>query len=116
MEASLAKLHKALVKEGFQTEKSQFLVAYGKAHEKYRLIRYGEFREVTNAVWVSETLRGLGFEVTVEDPRMKAALDVFFQDYIDSLELRPCAEKLLKKATEKCKLGLISNFPRTSCA
>jgi putative hydrolase of the HAD superfamily len=41
---------------------------------------------------------------------MKDALDVFFQDYIDSLELRPCTERLLKKATEKCKLGLISNF------
>jgi hypothetical protein len=40
MEASLAKLNKALIDGGSQTEKSQFLVAYGKAHEKYRLVRY----------------------------------------------------------------------------
>ena len=112
MEASMAmaKLHRALGEAGFETKKEEFLGAYAKAHEKYRLIRYGELREVTNAIWVSETLRSLGFQVNAEDPRMKAALDVFFQDYIDSLELRPCAEKLLKKTAETFKLGLISNF------
>jgi putative hydrolase of the HAD superfamily len=110
MEASMAKLHRALVDAGFETEKEEFLSAYAKEHEKYRVIRYGELREVTNAIWVSETLRSLGFEVNAEDSKMNAALDVFFQDYIDSLELRPCAEKLLKKTAKTCKLGLISNF------
>ncbi len=37
-----------------------FQVSYAKAHEKYRKVRYGEFKEVTNAVWVSEALRELG--------------------------------------------------------
>ena len=110
MEASLAKLHEALADAGFQTEKSKFLEAYGKAHEKYRLIRFGELREVTNAVWVSETLWCLGYQVEVGDERVKAALDVFFEEYIRSLELRPYAEKLLKKIRETCKLGLVSNF------
>jgi HAD superfamily hydrolase (TIGR01509 family) len=110
MEASLEKLHGTLVKAGFPVEKENFLVAYGKAHEKYRIIRYCELREVTNAVWVSEALCSLGFDARVEDSRMNMALNVFFEDYIDSLELRPCAEKLLKKARETCKLGLISNF------
>ncbi len=41
---------------------------------------------------------------------MRMALNVFFQDYVDSLELRPYAERLLKKASENFKLGLISNF------
>ncbi len=110
MEASIAKLHHALSEAGFETDKQQFLDAYAKAHEKYRLIRYGELREVTNAVWVAETLRNLGHEAQAEDPKMKAALNVFFQDYVNSLELRPYAEKFLKKAKETCKLGLISNF------
>ena len=110
MEASIAKLHRALVEAGFETENEDFLGAYAKAHEKYRVIRYSELREVTNAIWVSEALRNLGFEVNAEDPKMGAALDVFFQDYIDSLELRPCAEKLLKKTAKTYKLGLISNF------
>jgi len=110
MEASIEKLYNALVEAGYYTEKENFFAAYGKAHEKYRVIRYGEHKEVTNAVWVSETLCNLGLNVTIEDSEMKAALDVFFQDYIDSLELRAGAEMLLKKVKESCKLGLVSNF------
>jgi putative hydrolase of the HAD superfamily len=110
MADSMAKLHSALAEAGYRTEKTEFLRAYQIAHEKYRLVRYEELREVTNAVWVSETLCSLGFDVDVEDERMKFALNVFFQDFVDSLELRPCAERLLQKATENCKVGLISNF------
>lgn len=110
MEASITKLHKALADAGFQTEKEDFLNAYSKAHEKYRLIRYGELREITNAVWVSETLCELGHQVKVDHEKLRFALDVFFEDYIDTLQLRPYAKKLLKKASKNCKLGLISNF------
>lgn len=110
LEASMAKLHSALVDEGFDTDKKEFLDAYARAHEKYRLVRYGELREVTNAVWVSETLRNLGHNVFSDDSRMNVALNVFFQDYVDTLKLRPYAKQLLKKTVKKCKLGLISNF------
>ncbi len=110
LEASMAKLHSALAEEGFKTDMAEFLAAYAKAHEKYRLIRYSELKEITNAVWVSEALCSLGFKVDAEDVHMKAALNVFFQAYINSLELRSSAENLLKKAAKTCKLGLISNF------
>jgi len=110
LDASMAKLHKALAEAGFETDKKEFLEAYAKAHEKYRVVRYGELREVTNAVWVAETLRALGFELDAKDAHLWTALNVFFQDFVDSLTLRPYAEKLLKKASETCKLGLISNF------
>ena len=110
MEASTMKLHAALCEAGFETNWQEFLDAYTKAHEKYRLVRYGDLREVTNAIWVSEALRNLGYDVKAEDSRMKAALNVFFQDYVDSLEKRPYSENLLRKVKEKCRLGLISNF------
>ena len=110
MEVSIERLHNALSEAGFQTEKSKFLEAYGKAHEKYRLVRFEELREVTNAVWVSETLCELGHKVDARNGSLTSALDVFFRDYVKSLELRPYAETLLKKISEKCALGLISNF------
>jgi putative hydrolase of the HAD superfamily len=110
LDASMLKLHGALAEAGFETSLKEFLEAYARAHEKYRVVRYGELREVTNAVWVSETLCSLGYEVSADDPHMKAALNVFFQDFIDSLELREYAEKLVKKTAETCKLGLVSNF------
>jgi putative hydrolase of the HAD superfamily len=38
------------------------------------------------------------------------ALNVFFKRYVESLELRPYAKKLLRRIKEHCKLGLVSNF------
>jgi len=110
LEASRAKLHKILTETGFETRLDAFLAAYNKAHEKYRVIRYRKLREVTNAVWVSEALNALGYKTSAEDARIKAALNIFFQDYVDSLELRAYAKSLIRKIAENCKLGLVSNF------
>jgi HAD superfamily hydrolase (TIGR01549 family) len=110
MDASKLKLHKALVTEGFNVAEKKFLAAYFLAHEKYRKIRYEQLQEVTNAVWVAETLCNLGFKVTSDDPRIKTALNVFFKDFIDTLELREDAKKLLRQVKKRSTLALISNF------
>ena len=110
MDASKKKLYRALFDEGFAVAEDRFMQAYAVAHEKYRKVRYEQLKEVTNAVWVSEALSSLGFQVTHDDARVQAALNVFFQDFIDSLELRQGAEKLLRQAQAQCKVGLISNF------
>jgi len=110
MADSEGNLYTALVAEGFDLEKNTFFDAYNIAHQKYRKIRYGEFREVTNAVWVAEALCELGFKVTSEDGRVKAALNVFFQDFIETLELREGAKLLLQQTAEQYRVGLISNF------
>lgn len=110
IDASREKLHKALTDAGFKTSQKEFLEAYMKAHEKYRVVRYEKLREVTNAVWISEALSSLGCNVSAEDSQIKTALNIFFQDYVDSLELRPYAKRLINKIAENCKLGLVSNF------
>ena len=110
MDASRRTLHKALTDVGFETGLAEFLEAYTQAHEKYRVVRYEQLREVTNAVWVCEALNSLGCAVNLEDSRIEVALNVFFQRYVESLELRPHAKKLLRKIKEQCKLGLVSNF------
>ena len=110
MDASREKLHCALVEEGFDVSKEKFLDAYNLAHEKYRKVRYRQLREITNAVWVSEALGNLGFDVSANAPKIKVALNIFFQDFIDTLELREGAKKLFKQAQQQCKVALISNF------
>jgi HAD superfamily hydrolase (TIGR01549 family) len=110
MESSRLKLYKMLVKEGFDIAEEKFVAAYIVAHEKYRKVRYEQLREVTNAIWVAEALCNLGFQVTPDDSRLKAALNVFFQDFIDTLELREGAKELLKKTQANFKVGLITNF------
>ena len=110
MDCSKQKLCNALITEGFNINKEMFLTAYDLSHEKYRKVRYEQLREVTNAVWVAEALCNLGFKVTEDNPRIKAALNIFFQDFIDTLELREGAKKLLRQTQKQIKVGLISNF------
>ena len=110
LEASQLKLHRAIREQGFEVAENRFLSAYSAAHEKFRKVRYEQLREVTNAVWVAEALSSLGFEVTEDDCRIKAALNVFFQDFIDTLELRKGAKKLIKQSKKQGKVGLVSNF------
>lgn len=110
IDASREKLHKALTEAGFETAMAEFLEAYKQAHEKYRVMRYEKLREVTNAIWVCEALNSLGCTVSLRDPRIKVALNIFFKDYLDSLELRPYAKKLIRRIKEQFKLGLVSNF------
>jgi len=110
MESSRENLYKAILHEGFDVAKDKFLQAYLVAHEKYRIVRYEQLREVTNAVWVAEALRSLGFKVTKDDDRVKAALNVFFKIYIDTFKVRTGAKKLIEQAMRQCRVGLISNF------
>lgn len=110
MDASKENLHLALAAEGFDVSKRIFLKAYDLAHEKYRVIRFEQLREVTNAVWVAEALSNLGFDVSADDYRIKCALNVFFKAYVDTFELRAGAKKILKQLSQQCKVALISNF------
>jgi len=110
LETSTMKLYKAIVETGFKVDTERFLEAYDQAHQKYRVVRYQKLAEVTNAVWISEALNNLGHKTTLDDPRVKTAVNVFFEDYLNSLELRPCAKSLLTKISTSYKLGLISNF------
>jgi putative hydrolase of the HAD superfamily len=61
-------------------------------------------------VWVAEALTNLGHMVTGDDPRVKEALNMFFQDFINTLELREGAKPFLKEVAQQYRLGLISNF------
>jgi HAD superfamily hydrolase (TIGR01662 family) len=110
LEKSKIKLHEAIAEAGFDVSLEKFLDAYTQAHEKYRAIRYENLVEVTNAVWISEALTSLGFKTASQDLRIRMAVNVFFEDYLNSLELRPCAKKMLEKVSGKYRLGLVSNF------
>jgi putative hydrolase of the HAD superfamily len=110
LEKSKLKLYKSLVRAGFNVAETDFLNAYNQAYEESRLKRYNELVEVTDAVWVAQALSRLGFETDPEDLRVKTAVAIFFQDYLNSMELNQCAEQLLSRISKQYKTGLISNF------
>ncbi len=110
LETSKMKLYHAIAEVGFNTAAKDFLEAYSQAHEKYRVIRYEKLIEVTNTVWIAEALTNLGFKTNSDDTRIKTAVNVFFEDYLNSLKLRPCAKKVLRKLSMDYKVCLVSNF------
>lgn len=110
LEDSKMKLCEAIAEAGFNVDDECFLEKYSQSHEKYRVVRYQELVEVTNSIWISEALNNLGFKTNPEDAQIKTAVNVFFEDYLDSLELRPFVKKLLSKVSTEYRLGLVSNF------
>jgi putative hydrolase of the HAD superfamily len=110
LENSKLKLYKALFKSGFDVNEKDFFDAYNQSQEECRLKRYEELVEVTDAVWISDALNSLGFKTEVGDARIRTAVNVFFEDYLDALELNPCAGQLLGQLRKHYRIGLISNF------
>jgi HAD superfamily hydrolase (TIGR01509 family) len=110
LDKSKLKLHMSLSEAGFNTEKEEFLNAYDRAYEKYRIVRYDKLVEVTDVVWIADALNSLGFDITPDDARLKTAVDVFYEDYLNALKLNPCSRRLLSRLSGKYKIGLISNF------
>jgi putative hydrolase of the HAD superfamily len=104
------KLYECLQNVGFVMDYKSFVDAYEKAHNQYRTIRFQQLVEVTNAVWVSEALNQLNYKTTAHDKKICTAIDMFFEDYVQSLRLRPNAKKVLEKLKPRFALGLVSNF------
>jgi len=110
LEKSEEKLFRSLEAAGYAVSQKGFFEAYKQTHQKYRKIRYEKLVEVTNAVWVSEALNLLGYPATPEDEEVKAAVNVFFEDYVTALRLRVSTRSTLRKLSQSYKLGLVSNF------
>lgn len=110
LRASKKKQYKAITDSGFNVDIDSFSEAYDQAYQKYEVIRYKKLVEVTNAIWISEALNNLGFKTTPDNPHIKKAVNLFFEGYLNSIQLRPCTKKMLKKFSTDYKLGLVSNF------
>jgi len=109
-EESVKKMHGSLVRDSFEVDYERFREVYGAVHHVYRLLRYEKLREVTNAVWLSETLNQLGFATKPGDEAVKKAVNIYFEDYLRSLKPRSCALRTLTKLSDTYSLGLVSNF------
>lgn len=110
LEDSEDKMVRSLTASGCDLDREEFFEAYERAHHKYWNIRYGQLKEVTNAVWVSEALNHLGYTRTPDDEEIKTAVNAFFGNYLKALRLRAHAKKTLQRLSQEYQLGLISNF------
>lgn len=104
------KLYACLQSVGFVMDYEEFVGAYERAHNKYRAIRFEQLVEVTNAIWLSEAVNQLNCRTTLQDEKICATINLFFEDYLESLKPRKNAKNVLKKLKPHFALGLVSNF------
>lgn len=85
-----------------------FLEAYRNVVLLKRIMRYEEFKEVNNAVWVSDTLNSMGFNTDAEHPEILSTVEKYFAEWRLTLyqDVIPAMEKLRRGF----KIGLVSNF------
>jgi len=109
-EDSLSAMYRSLLRNGLKADFESFCEAYEAAWKRYRSIRYQQFTEVTNAVWLAEALNNLRLKASSEDDFVKKAVNVYFRGYLRAIKPRNCAQQTLRRLAERYKLGLISNF------
>jgi len=110
VEEIVEKTYESLVDDGFHLDRERFMEVFYKTYQKYRLVRYQKLVEVSNSVWIAETLNQLGFATEPDDGAVRKAVNISFQGYFQSLKARPCASRTLKRLSGGYSLALVSNF------
>jgi len=110
IEEFVKKTYESLVDDGFQIDRKRFMEVFYQTYQKYRLVRYQKLVEVSNSVWIAETLNQLGFAAEPEDGAVRKAVNISFQGYFQSLKARHCASRTLKRLSGGYALALVSNF------
>jgi len=110
IEKFVEKTYGSLVEDGFHLDREHFMEVFYQVYQKYRLIRYQKLVEVSNSVWIAETLNQLGFNAKPEDDVVRKAVNISFQGYFQSLKARSCASRTLKRLSGGYALALVSNF------
>jgi len=102
--------YESLVEDCFHLDRKRFMEVFFQTYQKYRLIRYQKLVEVSNSIWIAETLNQLGFAAEPGDAAVRKAVNISFQGYFQSLKARPCASRTLKRLSGDYALALVSNF------
>lgn len=101
----------SLRSSGFNFREEEFIRIYREIFVKYSRFRHSRLLEVPNTVWLTETLRRLGYEVESSDKAVIEAVEEYFKPYVESARILECAPRLLEELRSLgFKTGLVSNF------
>jgi FMN phosphatase YigB (HAD superfamily) len=97
---------------GIKLDYDDFLDSYQTSVRRYRKIRNQELREVNNCVWLSDTLKNMGYEKEKSDPVIVSTVKIYFNAW--NLSIFPDVPNVLERISQKYKTALVSNFTDTS--
>jgi putative hydrolase of the HAD superfamily len=97
---------------GISLDYNDFLDSYQTSVRRYRKIRNQELREVNNCIWLSDTLKNMGYQKEKSDQVIVATVKTYFNAW--NLTIFPDVQKALERISQKYKTALVSNFTDTS--
>jgi HAD superfamily hydrolase (TIGR01549 family) len=103
-------LFSRLVMSGIALEKESFVQAYRGVNRRLMAEAMANGRETQNRLWVAGALNELGVAIEPHDPRVKQAVEAYFEPFIRSCQLIPGTGEMLEALVGHFPLALLSNF------
>ncbi len=92
-------------------------------HQAYREAALGLIRqaaqdgvETHNRFWISAALKGIGYAIEPDDPRISSAVESYFSAFFDYCHPIPGTHAMLETLRGSYRLGLLSNFTHAPAA
>jgi putative hydrolase of the HAD superfamily len=101
-----------LKQRGYRFSTDDFIANYRSVVTECRRIRYEDFREVNNCIWVADTLRRMGIDKDASNPDILTAVDKYFSLW--QISIAPDARETLEELGERFEIALVSNFTHSA--
>jgi HAD superfamily hydrolase (TIGR01549 family) len=110
VDRGVKRLQESLARRGVDLPFDRFSETYRAVTLEYRKTRLETFREISNHVWVAETLRRLGHPFDPGSETVREAVHEYFIPYRAAVTVMDDAVELLSSLRKGFKLGVLSNF------
>ncbi len=110
LQEAMGILIQSLRQGGLRVDAEQFRKAYREAATRFLERARLSGIETHNRFWIRDALRGLGEEVTEEDPRIERGVEAYFAAFYSNCRLIPGTLEMLETLKARYRLGLLSNL------
>jgi len=103
-------MYNELIRSGIQVREDVFHKTYTDVMMELRKKRLETCQEISNVLWLTETLERVGKHYEADDPVIIGAVEAFFRNYSESITMYDETASVLAALKDRYRLGLVSNF------
>jgi len=103
-------MYNELVRSGIRVREDVFHRIYTDVMMELRKKRLETCQEISNVLWLTETLERIGKHYKADDPVIIGAVGAFFRSYSESITMYDETARVLIALKDRYRLGLVSNF------
>jgi len=116
LDEAMRRLMRGLAENGVCPESQPFQQAYREAAIGFIRQAVKDGIETHNRFWISAALKGMGYAIEPDDPRISFAVESYFSAFFDYCHPIPGTLTMLETLRGSYRLGLLSNFTHAPAA